>query len=85
MKPLKHNILIKLNQNQETTTASGFVLDVKKEELQNNGVVTHIGSEVTDINVNDTVYFNRNNATSLTLEGIEYVVIKDTDVLVTLD
>ena len=82
MKPLKNNLLVKVNQNQETTTASGFVLDVKKEELQNNGVVTHIGSEVTDINVNDTVYFNRNNATSLTLEGIEYVVIKDTDVMV---
>jgi len=82
MKPLKNNLLVKVNQNQETTTASGFVLDVKKEELQNNGVVTHIGSEVKDIKVNDTVYFNRNNATSLTLEGIEYVVIKDTDVLV---
>ena len=81
MKPLKNNLLVKVNQNQETTTASGFVLDVKKIE-QNNGVVTHIGSEVKDVKIDDTIYFNRNSASPINIEGIEYVVIKDTDVMV---
>mgnify|MGYP000559480314 CR=1 FL=1 len=74
-KPLGKRVIVQRTE-VENKTASGIILVDSAKEKPNTAKVEAIGSEVTEINVGDTIVFEQFRGTELTLEGVDYVVLE---------
>jgi co-chaperonin GroES (HSP10) len=72
-------ILIKRN-DKKTELDSGLVLPEDSVSKVNSGTVLKVGPEVSDIKVDNTVYFSYKNH-ELDIDGMNYVVLEEEDVL----
>ena len=73
-KPLGKRVLVQRTEVEEKT-ASGIILVDSAKEKPNTAVVQAIGSEVTELNVGDTIIFEQFRGTELSLQGEDYLVI----------
>lgn len=89
MKPLGERVIIKVLESEEKTK-SGIVLpDTAKEKPQmgkvlavGNGKLLDNGQRVTmDVKEGDKVLFAKYAGTEVKLDGEEYMVLKETDIL----
>jgi len=84
IKPLADRVLIEPMQ-AETTTASGLIIPESAKEKQQKGTVVAVGSGTKDepmtVKVGDTVLFGKYAGTELILEGTEYLIMKESDLL----
>lgn len=74
-KPLGKRVLVQRTE-VESKTASGIILVDSAKEKPNTAKVEAIGTEVTELNVGDTVLFEQFRGTELTLEGVDYLVLE---------
>ncbi|EHQ42157.1 MULTISPECIES: co-chaperone GroES [Myroides] len=84
IKPLADRVLIE-PQPAETKTASGlFIPDTAKEKPQK-GTVVAVGNGTKDHNmtvqVGDTVLYGKYAGTELKLEGKDYLIMREDDIL----
>ncbi len=89
LKPLGDRIVVKPS-TQEEVTKSGIVLpDTVEKEKKEEGEVIAIGSgeKIAKLNlkVGDTVIFGKYSGDEVTLDDIEYKVLKDEDVLAVIE
>lgn len=89
LKPLGDRIVVK-PVTQEEVTKSGIVLpDTVEKEKKEQGEIVSIGSgeKITKLNlkVGDTVIFGKYAGDEVTLDDIEYKVLKDEDVLAIIE
>ena len=84
IKPLSDRVLIE-PVAAETQTASGiFIPDTAKEKPQKGAVVavgTGTKEQAMTVKVGDTVLYGRYAGTELKLEGKEYLIMKEEDIL----
>ena len=90
VKPLGDRIVIEVIEEAEQKTASGlFVPDSAKEKSQR-GKVVAVGAGKTldsgtkvavEVKVGDTVYFAKYGGTEVTLEGKDYTILSERDIL----
>jgi len=84
IKPLADRVLVKPIE-AETTTASGLIIPDSAKEKQQEGTVIAIGNGTKDepmtVKVGDTVLFGKYAGTELVLEGIEYLIMREADIL----
>ena len=89
LKPLSDRLVIKPLE-QEEQTASGILLpETAKEKPQQGKVVAagpgarkETGERVSmDVNVGDTVLYAKYSCTTIKLNGKEYLILKESDVL----
>lgn len=89
IKPLGERVVIKVIEN-EVTTKSGIVLPDTAKEKPQMGEVLAIGSGklldngqrvALDVKVGDRVLFAKYAGTEVKLDGEEYMVLKESDVL----
>jgi chaperonin GroES len=89
LKPLSDRLVIKPLE-QEEQTASGILLpETAKEKPQQGKVVAagpgarkETGERVAmDVNVGDTVLYAKYSGTTIKLNGKEYLILKESDVL----
>jgi len=89
LKPLSDRLVIKPLE-QEEQTASGILLpETAKEKPQQGKVVAagpgarkETGERVSmDVNVGDTVLYAKYSGTTIKLNGKEYLILKESDVL----
>jgi len=73
-KPLGKRVLVQRTEVEEKT-ASGIILVDSAKEKPNTAVVQAIGSEVTELNVGDTIIFEQFRGTEFSLEGEDYLVL----------
>ncbi|MHB1147093.1 MAG: co-chaperone GroES [Lutibacter sp.] len=84
IKPLADRVLVKPIP-AETRTASGiFIPDSAKEKPQR-GTVIAIGKGLKDepmtVKVDDTVIYGKYSGTELILDGTEYLIMRESDIL----
>lgn len=84
IKPLADRVLVKPIP-ADTRTASGiFIPDSAKEKPQR-GTVIAIGNGLKDepmtVKVDDTVIYGKYSGTELILDGTEYLIMRESDIL----
>lgn len=89
LRPLGNRVLLELLE-EETTTASGLVLPDSAKEKSNYATVIAVGEGKLldsgerlplEVSVGDKVLFEKYAGTELKYNGVEYLVVKDTDII----
>ncbi|WP_372793111.1 co-chaperone GroES [Lutibacter sp.] len=84
IKPLADRVLVKPLE-AETTTASGLIIPDSAKEKQQEGTVIAVGKGTKDepmtVKVGDTVLFGKYAGSELVLEGTEYLIMRESDIL----
>jgi len=81
IKPLKERVVVKYSEEEIEKTAGGiYVPDVAKEKPQK-GTVEAVGSEVKELKVGDVVLFEKYGGSKIKLNDVEYLIIKEEDIL----
>ena len=83
-KVLAGKVLVKPNEAEEKT-ASGIIIPDSAKEKPLAGTVVLVGSakkdEPMEIKVGDTVFFGKYSGTELSIDGTDYLLMSQTDVL----
>jgi chaperonin GroES len=84
IKPLGDRVLIQPNV-AETKTASGIIIPDTAKEKPQRGVVVAVGpgkpDEPTTVKVGDEVLYGKYAGTELSLEGKDYLMMRESDLL----
>lgn len=87
IKPLADRVLV-LPTATETTTASGIIIPDSAKEKPQNGTVVAVGKGTKDqpmtVKKGDTILYGKYAGTELAIEGKEYLIMRETDILATL-
>ncbi|MCD6566297.1 MAG: co-chaperone GroES [Bacteroidales bacterium] len=87
VKPLADRVLIE-PQEAETKTASGIYIPDSAQEKPMQGKVIAVGAGTKDINmelkVGDTVLYGKYSGSEITVDGNDYVIMRQSDVLAIL-
>tara|TARA_B110000967_G_C18760804_1_gene497718 strand:- start:293 stop:571 length:279 start_codon:yes stop_codon:yes gene_type:complete len=84
IKPLADRVLIEPSA-AETTTISGIIIPDTAQEKPQKGIVVAVGNGTKDIEmtvkVGDKVLYGKYAGTELKLEGNDYLIMKESDLL----
>ncbi|GLB51566.1 10 kDa chaperonin [Neptunitalea chrysea] len=84
IKPLADRVLVE-PAAAETTTASGIIIPDTAKEKPQKGTVVAVGSGKVDepmtVKVGDTVLYGKYAGTELKLEGTDYLIMRESDIL----
>jgi chaperonin GroES len=80
VRPLKDRLFVRYSEEEEKTPGGLYIPDSAKEKPQK-GIVQAVGSEVKDIKVNDRILFDKYSGSKITIDDVEYLIIKEEDVL----
>ncbi|MEK6537843.1 MAG: co-chaperone GroES [Nitrospirota bacterium] len=83
-KPLKDRVFVSYAEESEKTAGGIYLPDTAKEKPQK-GNVEAIGSEVKEIKVGDTILFDKYSGSKTNINGTEYLIIKEEDILGVLE
>ena len=72
-------------QEAETKTASGIIIPDSAKEKPQVGKVVLVGADKKDepmeLNVGNTVFYGKYSGTELNIDGVDYLLMSQTDVL----
>lgn len=84
IKPLADRVLVE-PAAAETKTASGLIIPDNAKEKPQKGIVVAIGTgtkdELLTVKVGDTVLYGKYAGTELKLEGNDYLMMRESDIL----
>ena len=80
LKPLADKLIVKRLEAEEKT-ASGIVLPDSAKEKPEQGEVIAVGKDVKEVKKGERVIFGKYSPTEVKVDGVEYLVIKEEDVL----
>jgi chaperonin GroES len=81
IRPLKDRVVIQYSADSLEKTAGGlFVPDVAKEKPQK-GTVTAVGSEVKEVKAGNTVMFDQYSGSKVKIDDLEYLIVKEEEIL----
>ncbi len=84
IRPLADRVLIE-PAAAETTTSSGIIIPDNAQEKPQRGTVVAVGpgkkDEPTTVKIGDTVLYGKYSGTDLNLDGVDYMIMKETDIL----
>ena len=84
IQPLGNRVLVKPSAAEEKT-ASGIIIPDTAKEKPLKGQVIAIGKGIDDkgltVKVNDTVIYGKFVGTEVNLDGTDYLIIEETDIL----
>ena len=93
LRPL-HDRVIVARKDAETTTASGIIIPDSAKEKPQEGKVIAVGKGIKkddgtilplDVKKGDRILFGKYAGTEITLDGEEYLMMKEDDILAVLD
>ncbi len=92
LKPLGDRIVVKPQDDQESTTASGLVIPDTAKEKPQLGEVLAVGPGEfkdgervpVDVNVGDVVFYSKYGGTEVKHNGEDYLILSSRDVLAIL-
>ena len=83
VKPFADRVLIEPAAAEEKTASGIFIPDTAKEKPQR-GTVVAVGTgkkdEALTVKVGDTVLYGKYSGTELTIEGKDYLIMKESDI-----
>lgn len=88
-KPLRDRVLVKYSEEAEKTAGGLYIPDTAKEKPQKGEVVAVGPGRVTDdgklqpisVKVGDTVLFDKYSGSKVTMDDVEYLIIREEDIL----
>lgn len=84
IKPLADRVLVE-PQAAEEKTASGIIIPDSAKEKPQKGTVVAAGpgtkDETMEVKVGDTVLYGKYSGTELTVDGNDYLIMKQSDIL----
>jgi len=88
-KPLRDRVLVKYSEEAEKTAGGLYIPDSAKEKPQKGEVVAVGSGRVTDdgklqpisVKVGDTVLFDKYSGSKVTMDDLEYLIIREEDIL----
>ena len=80
VKPLKDRLFVKYSEEEDKTPGGLYIPDTAKEKPQK-GIVVEIGSEVKDVKVDNRILFDKYSGSKIMIDDVEYLIIKEEDVL----
>ncbi len=84
IKPLADRVLVE-PQAAEEKTASGIIIPDSAKEKPQRGTVVAAGpgtkDEAMEVKVGDTVLYGKYSGTELTVDGNDYLIMKQSDIL----
>jgi chaperonin GroES len=83
IKPLADRV-VAVREVAATQTASGIYLPDNAKEKPVLAVVTAVGPDVKGIKLNDKIVYKEYSVTELKIDGTEYLIVKEDDVLATI-
>lgn len=84
VKPGPKRLFCKPDEAQGTTTKSGFILAKEAQEKPQTAEVINVGNGVKNYAQKDTIYYKPYATTDIKLEGKQYFLIDEDDVLGTV-
>ena len=86
LQPINENVLLELNEKTgEQKTASGIIIPETAKEKPQQGVVIMVGDDKKDepmeVKVGQTVLYGKYGGQEITIDGNEYLLISQSDVL----
>jgi chaperonin GroES len=89
LKPLVDRVVIKPTEQEDVTSAGIFLPETAKEKPQQGKIIAagpgarkETGERIAlDVQVDDTVLYAKYAGTSIKLDGQEYLILKETDIL----
>lgn len=76
--------VIAVKEKTANTTASGFFLPDSAKEKSSVAVVEAVGPKAKSIKKGDRIVYKEYSATELKVNGVEYLIVKEEDILATL-
>ncbi|MDB5168227.1 MAG: molecular chaperone GroES, chaperonin GroES [Candidatus Saccharibacteria bacterium] len=83
IKPLADRV-VAVREVAPTKTASGLYLPEAAKEKPALAEVKAVGPDIKGIKVGDKIVYKEYSTTELTIDGIEYLLVKEDDVLATV-
>lgn len=80
LKPLSDRVILK-KMEPESTTTSGIVLPETAKEKPEQGEIVAVGTEVKELKKGDKVVYSKYGPTEIKVEGMEYLIVKEEDIL----
>ncbi len=81
IRPLKDRVVVKYSEEAMEKTAGGlYVPDVAKEKPQK-GTVEAVGAEVKEVKAGNVVLFDKYSGSKLKIDDVEYLIVKEEDLL----
>jgi chaperonin GroES len=80
LKPLADHVILKRIEKENKTT-SGIVLPDTAKEKPEQGEVIEVGKEVKEVKKGDKVVFSKYGPTEVKIDGSEYLILKEEDIL----
>jgi chaperonin GroES len=89
LKPLGDRVVIKPTEQEDVTSSGIFLPETAKEKPQQGKIIAagpgarkETGERIAlDVQVDDTVLYAKYAGTSIKLDGQEYLILKETDIL----
>ncbi len=79
-RPLKERVFVSYTEELEKTSGGLYIPDAAKEKPQK-GTIEAIGAEVKNVKVGDVVLFDKYSGSKINLDGQEYLILKEEDIL----
>lgn len=83
LKPLADRVVAQVEE-AASKTASGLYLPDNAKEKSKVAKVVATGATVKDLKTGDRIVYKEYSTTEVKVEGVEYIIIKEEDVLATL-
>lgn len=81
MKPLGKRIVVKALKQEQKTEGGIYLPETASKEKPQQGEVTAVGDEFKEVKIGDKVVFAKYGGTEIKLEGEDYLVLGEDDVL----
>ena len=76
--------IVAVREEAKTQTASGIYLPDSSKEKPVIAEVKAVGSDVKNVKVSDKIIYKEYSTTELKIDGAEYLIVKEDDVLATV-
>ena len=76
--------IVAVREEAKTQTASGIYLPDSSKEKPVIDEVKAVGSDVKNVKVSDKIIYKEYSTTELKIDGVEYLIVKEEDVLATV-
>jgi chaperonin GroES len=83
IEPLADRV-IAVREQAQTQTASGIFLPDNAKEKSVIAKVVAVGPQVTGLKINDRIVYKEYSTTGIKVDGVEYIIVKEEDVLATI-
>lgn len=84
IKPMAHYV-VAVAEKKPAKTASGILLPESAQEKSEAAKVLAVGSAVHDVEVGHNIVYKNYGATTVKLDKEEYLIVKDDDILATVN